>query len=440
MKRSNTVLIIDGGGRGAVLVHKYSQSPYVSKILAIPGNDLMQLNSKKPVKTYQHLKTTSIKEIVEICKKEKVSLVDVAQDNAVAVGLVNELQKNGIRTVGPTKEAGKIEWDKAWAREFMKKYQIPHPAYKICHSEKEGIDFIKKQKDSKWFIKASGLAEGKGALPASDNKEAVEQIKKMVSFNEAGKTYLIEEWVEGEEFSLFALCDGNSYQIVGSAQDHKRMFNFDEGENTGGIGCSTPPLILTNKLLQEIDKNIIKKTIHGLLKEERPYIGVLYLGGILVKNKPYVIEFNARWGDPEAQVMIPSIKNDFYLLGIAMSEEKLNKFKVKRDKLSRVAVTMSLRKNTPSLTNGNIRKLYGLTDVLKIKGVTLYGTRIKKVNRSYYAGRGRLLHLVGVGKNVIEARRKAYEAASLLFIEGNNLHYRTDIGWRDVERLRQLKV
>lgn len=431
-----TVLVVDGGGRGAVLVDKYAQSPYVKKILAIPGNDLMQINTKKKVQIYPHLKTTSIKEIIEICQKEKVTLVDVAQDNAVEAGLVNELNKINIKTVGPDREAGQIEWDKAWAREFMRKYQIPHPNYHIFQTEKDGIEFIQKQKEGRWFVKANGLVDGKGALPALNNEQAVERIKTMKKFGEAGRTYLIEQWLEGEEFSLFVLSDGHHYQIVGSAQDHKRLFNFDQGENTGGIGCSSPPLILTNKLIREIDKNIIKKTIKGLAQEGRIYKGVLYLGGIVVKDKVFVIEFNSRWGDPEAESIIPGIKNDFYKISTAIINGNLNKIKIKKDKMARVAVTMCLRQN-PSGEITDKRQIYGIDEILKLKGVTIYGTRVKKTNGRYFVGSGRLLHIVGTGKDVIEARQKAYMAATTLYIEGNNLHYRTDIGWRDVERLRK---
>ncbi len=151
--KTATVVVIDSGGRGAALVYKYSLSPQVKKIIAIPGNDLMQINSKLPVLTFKSLKTTNIPEIIEVCKKHKVDLVDVAQDSAVEVGLVDSLVKQNFNVIGPTKAAGQIEWDKAWARDFMKKYNLPIPIYKVCSSEKEGIDFIKTQNNKKWFIK-----------------------------------------------------------------------------------------------------------------------------------------------------------------------------------------------------------------------------------------------------------------------------------------------
>ncbi len=433
--KKKTIAVIDASGRGAVLVHKYSVSPHVGKIIAIPGNDLMSFNSKVPVITYQHLTTTSVKEIVKICKKEKVDLVDVNQDNAVEAGVTDVLLKENINVVGPTRMAGQIEWDKAWSRDFMKKYHLPIPAYKVCHSPKEGVAFIKKQKDRKWFIKAAGLAYGKGALPAENNKKAIDRIYEMKKFGEGGRTFVIEEWLEGEEFTTHALCDGKTYKIVKSAQDHKRMYNWDMGENTGGVGCVSPPLIITSKVAKDID-TIFKKTIDGLKKEGRPFNGILYLGGILVKGKPFVIEFNARWGSPEAEVIVPAIKTDLYKVSEMMSKIKLKSIKVTLDKLTRVAVTISLRENPTGKLGKYGRRIYGIIEASRIKGVTLYRARVIIADRKYYAGSGRILHVVGQGTNVIEAREKAYQAASLISIEGNNQHYRTDIGWRDVERLR----
>lgn len=430
MNKHNTVLIIDAGGRGAALVHAYSKSPYVSRILAIPGNDLMQINTKKPVKIFPRLTTTSVKEIVEIAKKEKVDLVDVAQDNAVAAGVTNALQKAGIATIGPTKKAGQIEWDKAWSREFMKKYHLPYPQYYIFHSEEEGKKFLKENPNKKWFIKASGLAEGKGVLPAESNKEAEQKIAELRRFGDSGKIYLLEEWLIGEEFSAFALCDGEDFIAVGTAQDHKRMFNFDEGENTGGMGCSTPPLVITPQISKQAH-TIFKKTLHGLVLEDRPYNGILYLGGMIVRGKVYIIEFNARWGSPEAEVLVPSITSDFFAMNFYASRHELKRVKIKTDKKSRVAVALALRKGAPLKK----RRLYGIIEAQKISGVTLYGTRILASGKKHYALSGRLVFVVGEGKNVIDARRRAYKAASCIYLEGNNLHYRTDIGWRDVERL-----
>ncbi|MDO8551699.1 MAG: phosphoribosylamine--glycine ligase [bacterium] len=435
----NTILVIDGGGRGAVLVDKYAQSEHVGKILAVPGNDIMKINSKKPVKTYPDLKTTSVGEILEIALVEKVDLVDVAQDNAVEAGLVDILSKEGLAVIGPTKKAGRIEWDKAWSRKMLSKRGLPQPDYKVFDNFKAGEKYIRKQPNKAWFVKASGLAEGKGALPAKSNKEALERIKELARFGKAAENFLLEEWLVGEEFSSFALCDGKDYQLIGSAQDHKRVNDFDGGENTGGMGCSSPPLVLTKEIKKQVEK-IMGQTLETLKSQGSPYKGILYLGGMIVWEKTgpkvYVIEFNARWGDPEAQVLVPGIKGDLFEISMAVSEGKLNQVKVRMDSKARVVVAGASRGYPGDYIGVKGKEIFGLDLVRKVEGVKLFGAGIKERERKYYATGGRLFYLVGEGKNVIEARCKAYEAMSLVSIEGNNLHYRTDIGWRDVQRLR----
>lgn len=430
MKNGKTVLVIDSSGRGAALVHKYSLSPHVAKVIAIPGNEMMQINSKVPVKIFPTLKTTSVSEIVKIAKKEKVHLVDVAQDNAVEAGVTDALLKENFQVIGPTKNAGRLEWDKAWSRDFMKRYKLPIPAYHIFNSEKEAVLFVKKFPKKKWFVKASGLAEGKGAIPATNLEEALSAISEMAKFGKSGETFVIEEWLDGEEFSMFALTDGNKFLIAGCAQDHKRLLDGDKGPNTGGVGCSTPPLIVSKAIYNQ-GKKIIEKTLQGLQKEKTPYKGVLYLGAIVVNKKVYIIEFNARWGSPEAEVLVPGIQDDLFEIGIEIANGKLKRNILKTDGKSRVVVTGSLRPGVDSQK----RELFGLDTLLKNKEVIFYGTRVTKEKNKFFVSSGRLFHLIGSGKNVLEARKKTYDSMSTLFIEGNSLHFRTDIGWRDVERI-----
>ena len=427
---NKTVLIVDGWGRGAALVHKYSQSKHVGKIIAVPGNPLMQINSKKPVKIFPHLTTTSVREILEICKKEKVDLVDVAQDNAVEVGLTDELIKAGTPAIGPTKLAGQIEWDKGWARDFMKRHKIPSPFYKVFNSQKIAKEFVMKNPNKRFFVKAAGLVEGKGALPAENKEKAIEAIESMSKFGKGGESFVVEDWLEGEEFSMFAISDGKTFQIIGTAQDHKRLYDGDLGPNTGGVGSSAPPLVVTKNIYRQAEL-IIKSTIDGLAKEGRSYNGILYLGAIVVKGKVYVIEFNSRWGSPEAEVLVPGIKNDFFELSMSVINRDLSKTKFLRDKKTRIAVTGSLRPGVETKT----RELFGIEKVLKLPGMTIYGARVFPKGNRFFVTSGRLFHLVAEGKTIVEARQKAYEAMSQLYISGNNLHYRTDIGWRDLERV-----
>ncbi|MBI2405815.1 phosphoribosylamine--glycine ligase [Candidatus Microgenomates bacterium] len=445
----NTVLVVDGGGRGATLVDKYAQSEHIEKILAVPGNDLMRINTDKPVQIYPQLKTTSVPEILEICERESVNLVDIAQDNAVEAGLVDTLIERGVPTVGPTRNAGQIEWDKAWAREFGERHGIPQPSFRICLSQQEGFNYIQSQPDQPWFIKASGLAEGKGALPARNNREALERVKEMERFRDAGKVFLIEKWLKsddgsaGEEFSTFIFSDGERYKVIGNAQDHKRVNNFDEGENTGGMGCSTPPLVLTPELMKNVEIGVLDRVIAGLHSEGRPYRGVLYLGGMAIREggplSPYVIEFNARWGDPEVQVVLPGLINDLFEVSMAIARGDISGIQLQTDNKARVVVTGASKGYPGDYKEVRGRQIYGLDEARKIDGVRLYGAGIEEEEGRYYANGGRVFYIVGEGETVIDARRKAYEAMSVVSIDGNNLHFRTDIGWRDVQRLRERK-
>lgn len=430
-----TVLVIDGGGRGAVLAHKYSQSERVGRLLVIPGNDLIELNVKKPLKIFPSLKTTSIGEIVDLAQKEKVDLVDVAQDNAIEQGLVDKLKEKIAVVLGPTRDAGRIEWDKAWSREFMTRHKIPHPTFKTFHSQKKGVSFLRSAKKGKWFVKASGLTYGRGVYPAKDNNEAIERISLLKQYGKEGQTYLVEETLLGEEFSSYALSDGKNFLILGHAQDNKRLENFDLGLNTGGIGANSPSLVVT-KLIEKQIANIFRMTVDGLRDEGKDYIGVLYLGGMVVNGKVFVIEFNSRWGDPEAEAVLPAIKNDLYELSMAAIGGNIKNTKLKLDGKNRIVVT-ACAKGYFDLKNIRGKQIFGIDEAQKIKGVTIYSSGTKKKNGKYYVSGSRMFHIVGVGTNIQDARSKAYLAMSHIYVEGNNLHYRTDIGWRDLERIRK---
>lgn len=434
------VVVIDGGGRGAALIDAYAKSKLVDELIAIPGNDLMQTLTKKKVKIFPELKTTSVKEILAICIKEKPTLVDVAQDNAVEAGVADILRENGFNVIGPAKSAGQIEWDKSFSRDLLKKTRAKQPEFYSFSSFKKGTEFIKKSPDKPWFIKAAGLAEGKGALPAKNKAEAIERINELSKFGKAAESYLIEDWLIGEEFSAFALCNGSEFQIIGTAQDHKRVFDGDQGENTGGMGCSTPPLIVNDKIIAQV-KNVISDTLRELNKLNRPYNGILYFGGIVVADKKksavYVIEYNARWGSPEAEVLIPSITNDYYQVALNLSQGKLEK--VVTDNKYRVTVTASSKGYPLDYSAVKNLEIDGLAEALKDDSVRIYGAGVKKLGKKYLASGGRLFHVTAEGNNVIEATNKAYSILNSLSIPGDNgenlLHFRRDIGYRDINRL-----
>ncbi len=367
-----------------------------------------------------------------------MDLVDVAQDNAIAVGVSNALEKIGVNVFGASQEAGRIEWDKAWARNFMTKYKIPTPKYFIFTSPKNGIEFVKKKPGKSWFIKAAGLAEVKGVLCGKDDKETVAAIKKMSQFGSSGKTFVLEEWLLGEEFSGFAFCDGNSFKVVGYAQDHKRVFDGDQGPNTGGMGCVSNPLIVESKIKGQVEEIFAKVTI-GMKEEGHPYKGVLYLGGMVVKGKVKVIEFNSRWGDPEAEVILSSIGNDFVELIEKIIFQELESVNLDTDKVVRVAIAVCAKGYPIDYSSVKGKKISGVDKALKT-GAKIYGAGIKQEGSNFVVNGGRVLYVIGEGRNVLDARERAYQAMKLISIEGDNLHYRKDIGWRDVERIKGAKI
>ncbi len=427
MNKKITVAIIDKGGRGNVLLEKYAGSSQVSRLVAIPGNDFMKMCTEKPVVTYPNVSTSDISQIVAICQKEHVSLVDVCQDNAVAAGLVNALAEVGIKTVGPTREAGEIEWSKVWSREFLRRHHVPQPDFMSFDSVTAGEEYLQTHSDQSWFVKANGLAEGKGALPANSNKEAIFRIQELSRFGLAGEKYLLEEWIKGEngkiaeEFSAFAICNGESFSIIGYAQDYKRALDNDQGENTGGMGCVTPPPTIDHIISDQVQL-IFDKTVTGLKNEGRPYNGILYLGGIVGSDKKVkVVEFNARWGDPEAQVIIPGILNDF----IELSNQEL-----KTDGACRVVIAGTAKGYPQNYQQVLGKEILGLEEAMKLSNISIYGAGIKKMNSKWVVDGGRIFYVVAVGDSLEQAQMRAYKAMSGIRIEGDNLHFRTDIGSR----------
>ncbi len=432
-RTGNSVLIVDGGGRAAALAHAYSRSPHVDRILVAPGNDFIYSSTLgKPVEIFPNIKTTDVKNISKLARERSVSLVDVAQDNAVEVGLVNKLQSLGIDVVGPTKEAGQIEWDKSWARNFGEEIDLPQPEFKTFNSARQGLEYLGNQPERRWFVKASGLVGGKGAFPAENNIEARIRIEEVFKIDSG---CVLEEWLmnddgtPGREFSAFIVSDGENFLSLGNGRDHKRLLDGDLGPNTGGMGVIAPVEDLSASVLEQAD-SIFQKTINGLKDMKRPYKGVLYLGGMVViqngVEKVYVIEFNARHGDPEAEAILPGITSDFYELGKAVASDDLGTLQIVRDSLYRVSVA-GVAREYPGETLVE-REIFGLEDARKI--AKLYGAGIRIVGNRHYAKGGRLFYLVGEGIDLKSASHQAYEAMSRVSINDDGLHFRTDIGFK----------
>lgn len=433
-----SVLIIGGGAREHALSRAYEKSNQAERIIVAPGNDFIGFKREKEVVIDKGCSLKNPESLLGIAQKYKPDLIDVAQDDALAAGTVDLLQEMGFLVFGPTKNAARIEWDKKWSREFMQRHAIPHPHFHYFDDQEKArkhIQEIYSQNLEKIiYIKATGLCGGKGALKSTSLDEAIENINRMKHLpNGAGNVFLIEEGVLGPEFSSYAMSDGQTYALFNSAQDHKTVFNFDQGDQTGGMGAISPAMV-TQPVEDEIEQQMISRAITGMASEGIPYKGILYLGGIIVEGKPMNIEYNARWGDPEGQVVLPSLQTDYVEMVMACLEGKLNVIEIRQDNKTRVGVVGASRgyPGDYSLVTG--KQIYGLEEVMEMENVSLFGAGIDVKDGRCYAHGGRLFSVVAEGENILEARQRAYSAIVHITVEGNNLHYRTDIGWRDAEQ------
>ncbi len=427
------ILILGSGGREHAIANAYAKNKKIKKIFVLPGNPFMDLTNKK-VTSVLDVSSTDFEKIKEIINKNKIDLVDVAQDDPLALGFVDKITELGIKAFGPTKKASEIEWNKEWSRNFMLKYHLPIPKFKSFNSLSSGRFYVKSLREQELFVKASGLALGKGAIKAKNKKEALVAIDQMRNFGNAGKTYIVEEAMNGEEFSLFVVCDGNNYKMLGSAQDHKTVFNGDEGLNTGGMGCVSNPKIISAKVLKEVENKILIPFMKGMKKEGREYAGILYVGGMITGSGIKIVEFNSRWGDPEAEVLIPGLKTDYLEIVESVINKKLNRLKIKTDNLVRVSIAGCSKGYPDNYSSVKGKKINGLENINKLPNITLFGAGISKSGNNFLANGGRLFHVMAEGLTILQARLRAYGAISMINISGNNLHYRTDIGWRDLER------
>ncbi len=452
-ENGRTVVIIGSGGREAALAHKYSQSPHVDKIIAIPGNDMMQETSQVPIQRIPLRPSQTIEIATALTPyKRDIAFVDIAQEDAVRGDLSGQLHiQNGIAAVGPDSNAGKIEYDKRFARTLGDFLGLPQPAFDVVDFKdtpfgKKVPDYyesvLSRVSDGKRFVKANGLAEGKGVIPAQGRREIEKAIAYLRrTYPDASRVVLIEEGMVGEEFSAFAISNGIGFKIIGYAQDHKQVFDNDKGPNTGGMGAVSNPLLLADQRLQKAVDEIFEKTFQGL-KYERRYKGVLYLGGMKeqAKRKPSVVEFNARWGDPEAQVLVPGLEVDLFELSQRVNSGDFKDFKVKQDGKVRVAVTGAAKGYPQDSSLAQGKEIKGISAARKVRNVTVYGAGVAVNEGRHYVNGGRLFYVVGEGSNVVEAREQAYEAIHHISIDDDNLHFRTDIGHRDVERLTRNSV
>jgi len=421
------VLLIGSGGREHALAYKITESPKLTKLYCAPGNpgisELAELVSLNP----------SEKDgIVEFCKSHEINLVVIGPEIPLVDGLANVLRENKINVFGPNKYAAMIEGDKSFSKELMKKYSIPTAEFEVfTKNEKDkALSYLDKT-TYPTVIKASGLAAGKGVAICNSKKEAVTTIDEYFEndiFGESGHTIVIEEFLEGEEASVFVVTDGIEYVVLPASQDHKRALDGDKGKNTGGMGAYAPAPIVTESLMMDIKESIISPTLEAMAEEKRFYSGCLYCGLMITKDGPKVIEYNCRFGDPETQCVLPLIEGDFLQLLYSSAIGKLDKSAVKYSGGSSVCVVAASNGYPDKYEKGF--EITGLD--LGQDDVLVYHAGTKELDGKIVTNGGRVLGVTSVLKenNLSKAKRIAYDAFSK--INFNGIIYRTDIAEKGI--------
>ena len=415
------VLVVGGGGREHTLVWKIAQSPKVDKIYAAPGNGgISQLAECVDISA------TDIDGVVSFAKDRAIDLVVVAPDDPLVAGMVDELEKNGIRAFGPKKNAAIIEGSKVFSKELMKKYNIPTAKYEVFDNSKDAIEYVKKG-SFPTVIKAEGLALGKGVIIAENLEEAVDGINEIMEdkvFGESGNRVVIEEFLTGPEVSVLAFCDGKTVVPMVSAQDHKRAYDNDKGLNTGGMGTFSPSRLYDEAKAKECMENIFLPTVSAMAKEGRAFSGVLYFGLMMTANGVKVIEYNARFGDPETQVILPRLKTDLVEIMEAIIDKRLDKINIEWEDNACVCVVMASGGYPVKYKKGY--KISGLEKIEKYDDLTVFHAGTKLENGEFVTSGGRVLGVTATAKDLDSAIKRAYEGVDM--VNFTDCHFRHDIG------------
>ncbi|OGI95076.1 phosphoribosylamine--glycine ligase [Candidatus Nomurabacteria bacterium RIFCSPLOWO2_01_FULL_42_17] len=443
-QKKQKILIIGGGGREHAIGWKVSQSPRAGEIFFAPGN-----GGTSEIGKNIDIKATDIPKLIEFAKKEKIDLTLALPDDPLALGIVDEFQKTGLRIWGPTKSASELEWSKAYAKNFMKKHGIPTAKYEIF------TDFEKAKKYVETgavpvVVKASGLALGKGVTVAQTKGEATEALHKIFVekiFDNAGNEVVIEEYLSGIEISIHAISDGESWKIFPASQDHKRIFDGNVGPNTGGMGTIAPLPFVDQKMMTQIEEEIIKPAILGMKEEGRPFVGILYPGIMLTKEGPKVFEFNARFGDPETQTYMRLLDTDILDIVDASLDGKISSLEIKWKNLFACNIALASGGYPGIYEKGKI--ISGIGSPLEEyplggggmdlstpsrkratpqegNDIVIFHAGTKIENGNLVTNGGRVLGVSAVGNTLQEALEKAYKAIEKISFEG--MQYRKDIG------------
>ncbi len=421
------ILVIGSGGREHALVWKIKQSKKAEKIYCAPGNAGISRMAD-----CVDISVTDIKKLLKFAKKEKIDLTVVGPESSLVAGIVDVFEENGLRIFGPSMKAAELEGSKVFSKEFLEKYNIPTAAFKVFNDRAKAKEFIDAH-GAPIVVKADGLAAGKGVIVAKtveEAKRAVDLIMADKAFGSAGDKIIIESCLTGEEASFIAFTDGKTVLPLPTSQDHKAIFEKDEGPNTGGMGAYSPAPVVTDEIADFVMNRVMLPTIKGLEAEGRPYKGMLYAGLMIDGDIINVLEFNCRFGDPEAQPLLMRLKSDIIDIFDAAIDGKLDRVEMKIDPRPTVCVVMASGGYPGSYENGKTIK--GLTKASECPGVEVFhaGT-VRKKGRIVTNG-GRVLGVTAVGNTLKDAISRAYKAVDE--IKWTNCYCRRDIGEKALRR------
>ena len=417
------ILVIGSGGREHALYWKLSESPQTEQIYAIPGNPGMGTSAAIALDDHAA--------ILRFVKEHEIGLVVVGPEVPLMNGLVDELEAAGIRAFGPRATAAEIEGSKSFAKDLMKKYGIPTARYEVFTAAEPARAYIR-QEGAPIVVKADGLAAGKGVIVAMTEQEALDAVDAIMedhSFGDAGARVVIEEFMEGEEASLLAFTDGTTIRPMISAQDHKRAYDGDRGPNTGGMGTYAPAPVMTPEMTERAVEEILKPTIAAMAKEGRIYRGCLYLGLMVTADGPKVVEFNARFGDPETQVVLPLLDSDLVAIMCACADGTLADVPIRWKDGAAVCVVLASGGYPGHYDKG--QEIHGLADAEAMGALVFHAGTAMKDGKLVTNG-GRVLGVIGRGADISSAVDAAYAAATKISFK--DAYYRKDIAHRALER------
>ena len=409
------VLVVGQGGREHALLWKLKQSPSVSEIFCAPGNAGTGIDG-----TNVGIPDSDIDGLVAFANENDIDLTVVGPEAPLCAGLVDALKSTGRKAFGPSRAAAQLEGSKIFSKKLMRRANVPTAEFEVFDRAEKAIGWLQEREDDAWVVKADGLAAGKGAIVCRNRAEAIDAVKLILvdrAFGEAGDQLIIEECLIGQEVSILAIVDGNTIVPLETSQDHKRALDNDEGPNTGGMGAYSPAPLVTPELMNRIVETVLIPTVHALNTDDTPFCGILYAGLMICDGDPKVLEYNVRFGDPEAQPVLMRLKSDFAQVLLAAAEGRLDQLDpLEWDSRPTICVVMASDGYPASYEKGRV--INGLDEAATHENVKVFHAGTKTVNGTVVNNGGRVLGVTAIGDDIFDAKRRAYEAVRCIRWEG----------------------